>query len=402
MFRGKTAYLSRLYSRVPLKAVQLSTHMEGASPPSVFIGRMGYPKVSVGPLISNEHGDTSMMDMPEAWINNNNQDNVNSRNEPSHSSYLTAVDIINFRLQLVRGTTPVKITDVREGTKTTEMLQSIALAKNSVEVEADFSKMPTGRFLHEEVQPFGPSGPIKEVNIGNTRFEPHMEKAFHDTDLLSRDAVVSLYEKNLPFSAIQKAFSTGAFGLAKNRKLVPTRWSITAVDDMLGLHLLEKVKTYPVIDNYRVYEHNVMNNKFVVLLMPTEWQYEFLEAFIEVFEKERMLFADREGHDGRKTYSEVGGCYYSTRLALAEKMMQMRKQAGAIVFRESYSGYVPLGVWLVRETMRAAMKHQPVQFDDMRQALAHIFSGLRLPAYRYWKESSFLKRPGLFRAAASR
>lgn len=359
------------------KPVALSTHMEGASPPSVFIGRMGYPKVSVGPLIPPEHGDTSMMDMPEQWISNTNQ-----------------AGVINFRLQMVRGTTPVKIKDQN---KTTDMLKDIALSKHSVEIEASFSKMPQGRFLHEEVQPFGPSGPIKEVSVNATKYEPHMEKAFYDTDLLSKNAVIALYEKGLPFSTIQKAFSTGAFGLGKNRKLVPTRWSITAVDDMLSLHLLEKIREYTVLDKYEVYEMETFKNKFIIVFLPTNWQYEFLEAFLEVFEKEQMLFADRE-IEKRKTYSEVGGCYYSTRLAVAEKLELMKKQAGVMVFRESYSGYIPLGVWLVRETAREALKKKPLEFTDMKSCMTYVYSRLKLPASRYWQESKFLKRPELFKA----
>ena len=39
----------------------------GSSPPSLFIGRYGYPKVSIGPMIPPLQGDTSYMDMPELW-----------------------------------------------------------------------------------------------------------------------------------------------------------------------------------------------------------------------------------------------------------------------------------------------------------------------------------------------
>ena len=39
-----------------------SVDLAGSSPPGVFIGRYGYPKVEVGPLVPPEFGDTSAMD----------------------------------------------------------------------------------------------------------------------------------------------------------------------------------------------------------------------------------------------------------------------------------------------------------------------------------------------------
>ncbi len=381
MIKGKLAYLNRLYSRVPFKPIVLSRHIEGSSPPSVFIGRFGYPNVHVGPLIPQEHGDTSLMDMPEKWIATNDK--------KTHFVRPSAVDIINFRLQLVRGKQPINVKDMG---KTVDMLQSIALAKKSVDIEADFSKMPQGRFLHEEAQPFGPSAPIKEVKVDAIKFNPRLEKAHADTDMLSRDAVIRLYEKGLPFSTIQKAFSTGVFGLAKNRKLVPTRWSITAVDDMLGLHLLEKVRQYQTIEEYRVYMTESLNNKFVVLLLPTQWQYESMEAWFPQIIGDRLeIYGDWEGFEKRKTYAAIGGCYYSARFAIAEQLVDEQRQAGAILLRESYPGYIPLGVWNVRENVRAAMRSQPQRFDSMSNALGHINSSMRIKTKDWIVQSHLLK-----------
>ena len=38
-----------------------STDLEGCSPPAVFVGRYGYPKVDIGPLIPPVFGDTSAL-----------------------------------------------------------------------------------------------------------------------------------------------------------------------------------------------------------------------------------------------------------------------------------------------------------------------------------------------------
>ena len=45
-----------------------SDHISGSSPPSVFVGSYGYPKVGVGPMVPPIHGDTSVLDIPEKWL----------------------------------------------------------------------------------------------------------------------------------------------------------------------------------------------------------------------------------------------------------------------------------------------------------------------------------------------
>ncbi len=367
---GKIAYLNRLYTRMRWKNIEHSESISGSSPPSVFVGRHGYPRVYAGPLIPPVHGDTAVMDSPESWLIKNRE------------------EIIDFRFSLIRGKQSV---DVRDMNKAAELLQQIALAKKSLDINAEFSRKPRGAFIHEDMQPFGPSAPLKSMEISSEKFEPHLEKAYYDTDLPAREVVADLYNR-VPVSTIQKAFSVGAFGLEANRKLVPTRWSITAVDSTLSLNLLDEIRSYSLIDAYQLYEYNSMNNYFAILLMPTHWQYEMLEAFIKVLGNEELVFSDFEFYEGKKEYASIGGCYYSGRLAIAEKLHKMKKQAGAIVFRESHPGYIPLGVWLVRECMRSALQAKPREFADMHSALNYISSKLQLPMSRFRKASALIKQ----------
>lgn len=370
MIRGKLAYLNRLYSRFPIKTVY-SERIEGSSPPSVFVGRIGYPKVYVGPMVPQTHGDTGFMDKPEAWTGK------------------TAADIVSFRFQLVRGK---QTTGVKDRSDFVLSMQEVALARNSVGIDMELKKKPKGSFLHEEIQPFGPSAPIKNVKIDSSRFDSRMEKAYYDTDLLARDAVVRLYENGALISAIQKAFSTGAFGIEKNRKLVPTRWSITAVDDMIGLHLLEKVKAYDTISEYRIYETENLNNKFVIIMLPTPWQYESMEAwFPQIIGDKLEIYSDFERYEKKKGYALIGGCYYSARLAIAEALEKEKKQAAAILLRESYPGYIPLGVFNVRENVRNALKTKPEKFESLHSALSHASSLLKIPISQWIRQSTLLK-----------
>jgi hypothetical protein len=48
---------------------------------------------------------------------------------------------------------------------------------------------------------------------------------------------------------------------------------------MIGLELMKKVKHYPFINDYRVYESFELDNRFEVLMLPMAWQYELIEAW---------------------------------------------------------------------------------------------------------------------------
>ena len=373
MYASKRRFLEKLTPK--FSPAKFGKKIDGSSPPSIFIGREGYPKVFVGPLVTEQKGDTLLMDTPEQWL----------------AARLNAADVSSIRMQLTRGMKLVSITDL--DSKVVGQIRDIALASKSIGTSAEFLKQPRGYSFNEHHQPFGPSAPLKNMEIDNVSYEKHMEKVYNDSDMDARSALVALYEKGLLVSQLQKALSVGAFGLQKKRKLVPTRWSITAVDDTLSKNILDDVKTYPVIDNYQVYEFGAMDNYFAILLTPTNWQYEFIEAFM--LARGEMIFSDWEPYGGRTKYAGMGGCYYSTRLSVAEKLGSMKMQSGAIVFRESYPNYTPLGVWLVRESSRGALNSRPREFDSMAKALEYISTRLRLPFSKYRTNSALLRQPTL-------
>jgi hypothetical protein len=373
MIKGKNQYLKLLTSRMPMRSVEVGKDLEGSSPPSVFIGSWNYPKVLAGPMIAPMHGDTAVMDTPEAWIPENK----------------TQEDIINFRMNLVRGKKAVKINDF--DSRLIQTLQEISMADGSIESDISFSNIPRGASFSDEHMPHGPSAGLERLDIGNVKWDSDLEKVYYDTDLLSRDAVIDLHKKDVPFSNIQKAFSTGTMGLSKNRKLVPTRWSITAVDTTIGNNLLEEVRHYNIIDSYKLYEYKSLNNYYAVILLPTFWQYEWIEAFMHILGREEMIFSDYEYTTGKKGYSSVGGCYYSCKMAVLEALQRERKQGGAIILREAYPGYVPLGVFNVRENVRNALKQKPAEFQDLGETLTHLNTKLRLGTQKFIRQSNLLQ-----------
>ena len=255
-----------------------------------------------------------------------------------------------------------------------------------MESEVSFETVPTGTSFSEEHTPFGPSAAIERFEIGSGRWDRNLEKVYYDTDLKSSDAVVDLHKKGVPFSSIQKAFSVGTMGRDRGRHLVPTRWSITACDTMIGDRLLNEVKKSPVLDTWRVHEYSSLNNNYAVILMPTGWQYEWSEAFLHVLGNEELVFSDHEGTRKKTEYSPLGGCYYSCKMAVLEALAKEKKQAGAIILREALHGYVPMGVFNVRENVRSAMLQPAREFEDIRSALSHISEKFTLPLQRFVEE----------------
>jgi len=380
---GKTRCPIMLKVNYYLKSVPLmsSEDIAGVSPPSVFIGRIGYPYVYAGPLVPPVHEDTALYDLPEQWFGK------------------SIDEIVGFRSLLVRGKHRVHVHKFKEAGKILDQTRDLALAETSVETELNLAKKPRGSItLDDDVQPFGPSALIRDLHVGNARFDHRIEKAYYDTDLFATGAVRELYSRGVAVTKIQKAFSVGAFGLEKNRRLVPTRWSITAVDDIISKQLVESVKGFAEINEFRVYESVYLDNVFEILMMPAAWSYESMEAWYPgtVWNpngRNTAIFSDWEDNDGRTTYAQIGGCYYSARLAVCEQLIRERRQATVVVLREARPGYImPIGVWQVRENVRNAMRQKPFLFKTLADSLKHVSGRLEIPLQRWIRQSDLLKR----------
>jgi len=383
---GKTRCPLLVRANFYLKTMPLikGLDVDGASPPSVFVGRIGYPYVYAGPMVPPVHEDTSLFDLPELWFGK------------------SIDEIVGFRSLLIRGKHRVHVRRFQEAGKIMDKTRELALSINPVDVELALTKPPRRNLvLDDEVQPFGPSAPMRDLRVGTARWDHQIEKAYYDTDLKAANAVRSLYEKGVFVTKIQRAFSVGAFGLKQNRRLVPTRWSITAVDSILSKDLMEKIKTFPEINEYRLYESRYLDNIFEVLMLPQAWSYESMEAWYpgtiwNPSGRSIVMYSDWEGYEGRTTYADIGGCYYAARLAVSELLMKERRQATVIVLREAHPGYImPVGVWQVRENVRNAMRQTPLKFNTLDEVLARISSQFQIPLQR-WMQNSKLLQDALF------
>ena len=358
-----------------------SERVDGSSPPGVFVGRIGYPKVSVGPLIPPFHGDTALFDYPEGWLGKSLE------------------EIVGLRYSLVRGLSKLRVEAPTQEPPLLLKLHEMVLSERPVDTEAEFSRRPRGSLLlSDESQPFGPSAPLRSLRVSPSTADRQLEKCYYDWDLKAWDAVLELYSRGVPVSRIQKAFSLGMFGERRLRRLVPTRWSITAVDSMLSLNLIRELKRLPPIDEYRVYSFQNLDNRFAALLTPEAWSFEWIEAWFpgtvwNPAGQTAEFMGDYEGFKGRTSYPEVGGCYFAARLAVAEALKAEGRQAGVLILREIHSGYLlPVGVWNVRESVRQMFRQTPSRFSNLREAVEALMKTLTIPFKSWLKASVTLRR----------
>ena len=314
-----------------------SDSISGSSPPSIFVGSYGYPKVGVGPMVPPIHGDTTLLDSPELWLGK------------------TLEDIVNFRLSLVRGIEKISIQNTQG--RFIENLHEVAMSSHSIDTDLQFHKttLPVTT-IDGESAPFGPVGDIKSAKFFGTRSDKSIERVYYDHDLKAQDAVLTLYHKGIDISKIQKCFSIGMLG--KKRKLVPTKWSITATDDIISKSLVSEILEFDLIDSCRVFSHDHLGNMFSVILFPHRWLFEMQEAW---HDENKVGFGfDSEDARGIDHPPAIAGAYFAAKLGVAEYLVQRKLQAAVLVLREIRPEYaVPVGVWQIREAVRAAMKKEP-------------------------------------------
>ena len=350
--------------------------LEAPSPPSIFVGRAGYPRVRVAPAVVAEDGQADLYDYPERWLS------------------LSLDEILRMRISLVRGCLRVDVSKPYM----LEEAKLIAASSKPVDLEFRFSKPPKlSLSLDLHAPPLGPIGYVEKLRLlDDPKIPKPVEKVIEEPEVKAVDAVWSLYSNNVPVSQIQRLFSVGAFGSPNNRRIVPTRWSITAVDDIVSKRLLKTVKKLPVFDHYLFFERKFMKNTFIAIIAPEAWSYEWIEAWFPHTtwnpDSEVEVEGDWEDYFGRTSYASLGGCYYAARLATAEFMLRERRQGAAILIREIYEGFfLPIGVWFVRENLREMFRSKPEKYDSLKEVFERLSRATRLPIYTWLSTSTLLR-----------
>jgi len=176
--------------------------------------------------------------------------------------------------------------------------------------------------------------------------------------------VEELYRAGVDVYTIQRLLSLGFLGRRLRRRLVPTRWSITAVDDIISRALRRELRGKPEVQDVRVYYNEYLGNRFLVVVKPGPGGFEWIEVWqprsIWVKEAaEPIVWRVEENALGEAT--AVDGGFSAARLAVLEALAREGRRADVVIVREiTPEYYAPLGNWHVRETVRRAMGLKPL------------------------------------------
>jgi len=358
--KGLCGKSCRILNKFIDNAPKPKLHFSGKSAPELFVGRIGYPYINSGILTPSENDNISNFATAEEWSKNN----------------FSVENVLRLRGQLIYGKSKMNI---KSESKLKQVTRELALSSKPVSVEVFLKKRPTFQFTVDKVfQPMTNPAPLEKAILEeNPKVTKKVDYLTSDYDIKATTALEELYKSNIKVDHLQKLLSVGLLGTKIKRRMVPTRWSITATDDTISKQQLEKIRYYSEINQITLFSGNFVGNYIEALLLPGHFSFEAIEAWLSgsTFSTQTTEFSqDHEGFNGRKKYAfEVTGGYYAMRLPLTEYLTKIKRQATVLIFREIRPEYyAPLGVGIVRETTRRAFANQPQYFGTIEDALKNI------------------------------
>ncbi|WP_338741642.1 DNA repair protein NreA [Haloplanus salilacus] len=339
----------------------------GSVSPSIFVGRSSYPEVSTGILspVGNE-GSAADFVTSGAWYD----DGVDLE------------EVFRRRTSLLnaRRSSTVDVSETWDGF--VGVGREVAIADRPVDVELGLGGDPRVDFDADGASPpTGPRAPAESASLGENPHVPRpIKKTLEDDDWRAEGAITYLYRRGFDVYDVNTILSAGALGRGENRRLVPTRWSITAVDDTVGQYLRGSLRDAPSVDGVEIHRNEFLGNAYWVILAPGQWEYELVElkAPGSVWnpdpEAGMWLAADREGYEGRTGYvEETAGAYHAARLGVLEHLEDRGRQAKCLVLRHVSDDYWgPAGVWQVREGVRNAFDDDHATAETLAEAVRGV------------------------------
>jgi hypothetical protein len=344
----------------------------GSTSPSIFVGRSNYPRVSTGLLSPVDHETAAEEFVTDsAW----------------YRQRYGIEDVFQRRTNLLnsRRRSKVDVEDVWDGFVGTQ--REVAIADRPVDVEIGLDDRPELDFDVGKgvATPTGPNASAESVDLTENPHVPRaVEKTLEDDDWRAQGAMTYLYRRGFDVYEINTILSAGALGRGENRRLVPTRWSITAVDDTVGQYLRGRIRDAPSIDKPQVWVNEYMGNRYWVILAPGQWEFELVEmkAPGSIWnpdpDGDTWMASASEGFEGRTGYvDETAGAYYAARLGVLEHLESIGRQAKCLVLREVSDDYwAPVGVWQIRESIRNAFGAEHGEAQTFHDAVAAVAAQL--------------------------
>ncbi len=372
--------LERFMNQVKVLRKIDSKELEGATPPSAVVGEKGYPNVKVYFMVPpGELGEEARYhDSPREWA---------LRREPLSN-------IIALRTSLVSAIINSPVKD--PWTLYEKEISLASVSAKPVDAEVTLKKTPIPALKFNGItKPIGPSSPAEKVKISDNPLLPRkLEKILWD-DMKAEEAVIELYRSGIDVYSIERAMSLGMLGRLRERRLVPTRWAITAVDDIISKSLRKKVSNYEWIDSIEVKYGEYLGNRYMVIILPGPGSFEWIEIW-----HPRGLWTGsvskpiiwRVFEDSRGTISTPDGGFSAARLAVLEGLSKIRRSANVVIIREIFpTYYAPVGNWHIRETVRNIMRKDGQRFNNVAEVTSYIKDRVTIDTNSLLKKSLFLR-----------
>ncbi|ABU82023.1 Nre family DNA repair protein [Ignicoccus hospitalis] len=333
-----------------------SRRPEGPTPPSPLVGEAGYPKVPVSLGIS-PYGDPTVRDSPELWARGG----------------FDLEAVAKLRMEMIF---PFKKFDAR---RPEELLKGDllwgAVSERPVDAEAKALGRPLPPSLDGILAPVGASVRAEEIKvIDNPKVDPLLERRSSE-GLKAEEAVKELFRKGRSIYLIQKAFSVGMFGVKK--RLVPTRWAITAVDVAVAKAIKEDMKGLPWVGGPKVGVYSHYGNVYKVLLVPGPPIVEMVEVWEprSLWTPKEVTIYNYEGPTARsKALDPDDGGFHALKVGVLKALKERGVSATALVIRRvTPDYYLPLGAWQVREgSYMATLKALDSGDMSLKEALERL------------------------------
>ena len=272
-------------------------------------------------------------------------------------------------------------------------LQQVSLSKKPVELNISLeNKLNFDLHLDNITSPIGLKAKVKDLEILDNPKIPWQVDHVLEDNLKATEGLRVLDEYGFDNYYLTNIFSAGNLG--QDKKLVSTRQSITAIDDILGKNYLKNIREYDLFNDFVVFENSFLYNKFYIVFIPGKFEY---EAF-ELWPKDSLWNYDNydynyefEPFEGRTTYAKLQtGGYYAARLGVLEYLNKIKKQCRVLVIRIIENDYsIPVGVWQVRENVRNAFVNRKV-FNSKHDLYNYLENNLK-------RKSKILKESRLFK-----
>ncbi len=346
--------LAERFKRLYGSSTSLSSEFFGSTPPSALVSCVSYPKLSLGILVSEEE----VPDNPLMW------------NEREYS----IEDLLELRLSLVNARAIVSSSFPRTGNGFYEKILESEMSTKSVDLEVRFKKIQRSPFISRFLPFYGLKGWIRGVRIADNPKIPRIVEKILDDGLKTEKAVQILYKKGFSDYYISRLFSLGVFGEPLNKKLVPSKWSITATHKILISKIEQEIAEYDTFNSCFLFEKKFYGNHFYVIVFPGSLSFELLEAILPGSAYNLCYNFTLFGKD------DVSGGYYAAKLSFYEFLSRVRRSGSCIVIRVVTKEYkVPLGVWVVREGVKRAFDNVIGKYNS----LSEVFEILQKKLERY-------------------